>query len=118
MDNTQHDDGEVTALPPGVSEQEAQRIGQALSRCTVVVNSHSLAQRIKNGKLTSEEFADLTKLLELHGYDLAGVNFSVRVDTRQRDTLLVSQVPMLANRHVRRIAAKMERKDARRKPKR
>ena len=80
-----------------------------------MVNSHSLALRIKQGKLTQDEFTDLCKLFELNGYDIATTSFKVRVDTHVKEHAMISQVPAFANRHTRRLAAKMERKDARRK---
>lgn len=107
-------DKPAPAMQP-ITQEELQVARKFLATCTLVVNSHSMALRIKQGKLTQDEFSDLCKLFELHGYDMTTTQFSVRVDTHMRNSHMLSQVPALANRHQRRMAAKMERKDARHK---
>lgn len=105
------DQDKQQAVP--ITQEELQVARKFLANCELVVNSHSLALRIKDGKLTQDEFNDLCKLFELNGYDIATTSFKVRVDTHIRDDAMISQVPAFANRHTRRHAAKVERKDAR-----
>lgn len=98
-----------------ISQLEQEGISKFLTSCTLVVNSHGLARRIREGRLEQGEFTDLCKLFELQGYDLTTTQFTVKVDTHMRDAAMISQVPPFANRHTRRLAAKMERKDARKR---
>lgn len=100
------------AMP--ITQEELQIARKFLANCTVVVNSHNLATRIKTGTLTQYEFNDLCKLFELNGYDIASTSFKVRVDTHIKQDCMISQVPAFANRKTRRVAGKMERLDARR----
>lgn len=98
-----------------LTKEEAAEVRKFLTNCTLVVNNHKLANDIKNGTLTQDKFTDLCKYFELCGYDMLTTQFNVKVDTHQRNEVHISQVPAFANRHTRRLAAKMERKENRAK---
>jgi hypothetical protein len=98
-----------------ITQEELKVARKFLTNCTLVVNNHKLANDIKNGTLTQDKFTDLCKYFELSGYDMLTTQFTVRVDTHMRNEVMISQVPAFANRHTRRMAARMERKDARKR---